>query len=203
MARVAAARWLVPVVAVATETATTETGDSVLVTDTRSDMAAVTLTAPDGSRALPIFTSLEALARWDADRTTRAGDRGGRGPVGDQRVLRRARRRRRLGARDGPAAEHAVGARAGPGVGSQPRGPARRGRRVRGLSGEEDLVTGHRIEAGEPAGGGVLRVVLTLSAGLDAETVSAVATRVGERLATDGETRARIDSLTFALETAP
>jgi hypothetical protein len=32
--------------------------------------------------------------------------------------------------------------------------------------------------------------------------VSEVATRIGERIATDGETRARIDSLTFALEAA-
>jgi hypothetical protein len=44
--------------------------------------------------------------------------------------------------------------------------------------------------------------VLTLEPGLDAALVQAVATRIGERIATDGETRARIDALTFALETA-
>jgi len=47
-----------------------------------------------------------------------------------------------------------------------------------------------------------LRVVLTLEPGLDADLVSAIATRIGERIATDGETRARIDALTFALEAA-
>ena len=35
-----------------------------------------------------------------------------------------------------------------------------------------------------------------------AEQAGAIATRIGERVATDGETRARIDGLTFALEAA-
>jgi hypothetical protein len=69
------------------------------------------------------------------------------------------------------------------------------------LAGEPD-VTGHRLEAGEPAGAGVLRVVLLLTAGLDGAQVGAIAARVGEQIATDGETRARIDALTFALEVA-
>ncbi|MEO7448780.1 MAG: SseB family protein, partial [Humibacillus sp.] len=59
---VAAARWLVPVVAVADEV--DHSGG--LTVDTRSDMAAVTLTSPDGSRALPVFTSLTSLAVWDS-----------------------------------------------------------------------------------------------------------------------------------------
>ena len=63
-------------------------------------------------------------------------------------------------------------------------------------------MAGHRLEAGEPSGAGVLRIVLLLKAGLDGEQVGAIATRVGERIATDGETRARIDALTFALEVA-
>src|SRR5204863_2813758 len=33
--------------------------------DTRTDMAIITLVAPDGRRALPLFTSVEALAAWD------------------------------------------------------------------------------------------------------------------------------------------
>jgi hypothetical protein len=66
----------------------------------------------------------------------------------------------------------------------------------------EGDVSGHRVEAGEPAGAGVLRVVLALEPGLDADHVGEIATRIGERIATDGETRARIDALTFALETA-
>ena len=65
----------------------------------------------------------------------------------------------------------------------------------------ERAVADHRLEPGEPAGAGVLRVVLRLPAGLDGDGVSALATRIGERIATDGETRARIDALSFALET--
>src|SRR3954469_13146919 len=61
MAYAARARWLVPVVAVAAEV--DDSGPHTV--DTRSDMAAVTLTSPDGSRALPMFTSLESLAAWD------------------------------------------------------------------------------------------------------------------------------------------
>jgi hypothetical protein len=44
--------------------------------------------------------------------------------------------------------------------------------------------------------------VLTLRAGLAAEEVQALATRVGERIATDGESRARIDALAFAIRQA-
>src|SRR4051794_3693070 len=61
MEHAAQARWLVPVVAVASEV--DESGPHAV--DTRSDMAAVTLTSADGSRALPMFSSLESLAAWD------------------------------------------------------------------------------------------------------------------------------------------
>jgi hypothetical protein len=45
----------------------------------------------------------------------------------------------------------------------------------------------------------VLGVVLDLRPGLSPEQVRGIATRVGERLATDGELRARIDGLAFRL----
>jgi hypothetical protein len=67
---------------------------------------------------------------------------------------------------------------------------------------EEPTVVACTGEAGEPAGAGVLRVVLTLRAGLAADEVQALATRIGERVATDGETRARIDALAFAIRQA-
>ncbi|MGC1207341.1 MAG: SseB family protein, partial [Ornithinimicrobium sp.] len=50
---VSQARLIIPIVAVPGE-------------DASSDMAAVTLSAPDGRKALPAFTSAEQLARWDA-----------------------------------------------------------------------------------------------------------------------------------------
>jgi hypothetical protein len=59
------ARLLVPVVAVLGEAETDEA--SGLRRDKTSEMAVPTLTAPGGRRALPAFTSTEALARWNAD----------------------------------------------------------------------------------------------------------------------------------------
>ncbi|MBQ0865682.1 SseB family protein [Streptomyces smyrnaeus] len=58
------ARLLVPVVAVLTEA---ETGEDGLRRDKTSEMAVPTLNAPGGRRALPAFTSTEALARWRPD----------------------------------------------------------------------------------------------------------------------------------------
>ncbi|MGW5119542.1 SseB family protein, partial [Streptomyces noursei] len=58
------ARLLVPVVAVLGEV---ETGPDGLRREKTSDMAVPTLTAPDGRRALPAFTSTETLQRWRPD----------------------------------------------------------------------------------------------------------------------------------------
>lgn len=59
----AASRLLVPIMAVATETGTTAHG---LTGDNGADMAMVSITAPDGSRILPVFSSVAALAAWQA-----------------------------------------------------------------------------------------------------------------------------------------
>ncbi|WP_314173292.1 SseB family protein [Streptomyces winkii] len=64
LAALAEARLLVPVVAVLGETETDESG---LRREKSSEMAVPTLTSPGGRRALPAFTSTEALARWDAE----------------------------------------------------------------------------------------------------------------------------------------
>ncbi|MFE0426889.1 SseB family protein, partial [Streptomyces sp. NPDC058953] len=61
LAALAEARLLVPVVAVLGEVETDENG---LRREKTSDMAVPTLTAGD-RRALPAFTSMETLARWD------------------------------------------------------------------------------------------------------------------------------------------
>ncbi|MGY5766374.1 SseB family protein [Brachybacterium sp. DNPG3] len=60
-AAIAGARLLVPIMAVATETGTTAHG---LTGDNGADMAMVSITAPDGSRTLPVFTAVAELARW-------------------------------------------------------------------------------------------------------------------------------------------
>lgn len=63
VAALAGVRLLVPVVAVlGEEERTSRTGP---VGDKSADMALVTLTAPDGRRTLPVFTSTAALAAWD------------------------------------------------------------------------------------------------------------------------------------------
>ncbi|MCK7627002.1 SseB family protein [Streptomyces sp. RS10V-4] len=64
LSALAGARLLVPVVAVLGEV---ETGPDGLRREKTSDMAVPTLTAPDGRRALPAFTSMATLHRWRPD----------------------------------------------------------------------------------------------------------------------------------------
>ncbi|WP_242497536.1 SseB family protein [Nocardioides oleivorans] len=58
------ARLLVPVVAVLGEVEVDEQG---LAHDKSSDMAAVLVQAPDGSKGLLAFTSTETMTRWDPE----------------------------------------------------------------------------------------------------------------------------------------
>lgn len=180
MGVVARSRWLVPI-----------------VTDPDADLAAVTLAGPGGQRALPVFSSLGALSEWDAgarpvpvsaDRAAQAAVRDGCDvilvDVGSthETVLRPsmvwalAQRRAWLTAYRDPFVAKAV---------------------ARAVAEEPDVL---RHEPGPGAlGTGALVVTLGLRAGLPAEQVQALATRVGERLATDGELRARVDELVFRL----
>ncbi|SFD39063.1 SseB family protein [Streptomyces aidingensis] len=64
LAALARSRLLVPVVAVLGEA---ETGPDGRRREKHSDMALLTLQDPGGRRALPVFTSAGALARWRAD----------------------------------------------------------------------------------------------------------------------------------------
>ncbi|AXK45622.1 SseB family protein [Brachybacterium saurashtrense] len=61
VAALTTARVLVPIMAVATETGTTAHG---LTGDNGADMAMVSITAPDGTSVLPLFTSVAALSAW-------------------------------------------------------------------------------------------------------------------------------------------
>lgn len=61
VAAIAGSRLLVPIMAVATEEGETAHG---LTGDNGADMAMVSLTAPDGTRVLPVFTSAAALSSW-------------------------------------------------------------------------------------------------------------------------------------------
>ena len=194
MRAVEGARFLVPVVAEATEV--DARGQHVV--ETSVDMAAVTLVAPDGTRALPVFSGAEALAAWDpqARPVPVTPARVGQAAVSEAcdvvvvdvagpatRVLRAsmvwalAQQRPWRPAATDPFVARSVAA---------------------AVAGEGD-VTAHALEEGRPAGAGVLGIVLHLRPGLDPEEVRAVATRVGERLAADGELRARVDGLAFRI----
>ena len=64
-AALAASRLLVPVIAVLGDDPA-PVGPGGLPVDTSADMAVATLVAPDGARALPVFTSLATLQAWDS-----------------------------------------------------------------------------------------------------------------------------------------
>lgn len=196
VAAVAAARLLVPVVAEPAEVDDSG-GAGGLAVEKQTDMAAVTLVAPDGTRALPVFTCLDAIATWDpksrpvpvsAARAAQAavGERCDvmvldlAGPVTvalrPSMVWALAQQREWLPAHEDDVVHRAVDAA------------------VRA----QESVVAHRLGPG-PEGQGVLRVELELVPGLSPEQVEQVATAVGERLATDGEVRARIDGLAFSI----
>jgi hypothetical protein len=194
MRAVEASRFVVPIVADLTEA--DASGD--LTVDTQVDMAAVTLVAPDGQRALPVFTGTQALADWDpaARPVPVTPARAGQAAVSEgcdvivvdvagpaPRVLR-------------PSMVWALAQQ-------RPWEPAHTDafveRSVTAAVRDEGDVTASEVEEGNPRGEGVLGVVLTLRPGLAADEVRAIATRVGERLATDGELRARIDGLAFRI----
>lgn len=192
----AASRLLVPVVAVPGEV----DASSGLPADVSSDMAAITLVAPDGRRALPAFTGLAALHRWDpsarpvpvpASRAAEAAVQEGcqvivldvgapRSSLPSGYALRPsmvwalAMRRPWLPAHEDPHVRTAV---------------------TRAVSAETE-VTGHRLDDG---GGGALRITVALRPGLDRQAVHELVRRIGERVAADGETRARIDALAFTV----
>ena len=66
MRAVAHARLLVPIVAAPSELH--DSGELMLEksgVNSATDMAVVTLTSPDGHRALPVFSSLAELSAWD------------------------------------------------------------------------------------------------------------------------------------------
>jgi SseB protein N-terminal domain len=220
MRAVAQARLLIPIVAVPGETgdsgALDGSGDSDSSSESdvsggpdqsrerpagkSTDMAVVTLTSPDGQRAFPVFSSLAALTAWDptARPTPVTSSRAAQGAVSEgcdvllldcgsarERVLRPsmlwalAQQREWLPAHADPFVAQAL---------------------VRATADERDVVG--CVGEADPAAAGILRVVLRLREGLDAAGVQALATRIGERIATDGEARARIDGLSFTIHQA-
>ena len=202
MRAVADARLLVPIVAAPTEVdGSGELAVELFALNSATDMAVVTLTSPDGQRALPVFSSLAALSAWDAAARPSpvTSSRAAQAAVyercdvmlldlgsGHECVLRPsmvwalAQQREWLPAHTDPFVAQALS---------------------RATADESDVFDCVG-EEGDPAGAGILRVLLRLRAGLDSAQVQALATRVGEQIATDGEARARIDGLTFTIRQA-
>lgn len=194
MQLLATARLLVPIVA---EPVETDVQDG-LTLDKQTDMAAVTLVAPDGERALPVFTSLTALAAWDADARPV--------PVTSARAAQAAVSERCdvivvdvAGPRTRALRPSMVWALAQEREWLPPHADPFVDQAVARAVAEEPKVIAHHIEEGAPAGHGILGVAMELAPGLEPSDVQAVATRVGERLATDGELRARVDGLAFRI----
>lgn len=199
MAALAQARLLVPVVATAADLATGGGASSSGRVEQTAEMAVVTLTAPGGQRGMPVFSGLAALAAWDpaARPVPVTSAHAAQAVVAEgcdvllldlgsphAQVLRPsmvwalAQRRAWLPAHEDPFVREAV---------------------QRAAAGEPDVVA-CQTGPGPTQAPATLTVTLTLAPGLDQEQVQALATRVAERLATDGETRARIDGLSFRLQ---
>lgn len=192
VAALAPARVFVPVVAVLGETG--ESSLTGLVGDKSADMALVTLTAPDGRQALPVFSSAVALAAWDARarpvpvRARRAAlsavddgcdllvvDPGGAGVVVPRPALWAL-------AKDEPwvpSPRHPAVARAVAEV-------------TEDVGRHEPSLAGGGCEPGRRA---ELAVVLRLRPGLDRDALAALTTRVSQALAARTEVADLVDSL--------
>jgi len=201
MCRVAAARWIVPLVAAPTSVEGVAGPLDEHGVERSADLAVVTLTAPDGRRALPIFTSAAALGAWhvgarpvpvSAVRAAQAAltegcevvviDVGSNGATELRPSMVRALSEGRewRPAHLDPLVAQSVSRAVAP----------------------EQSVVENRLAEGAPTGSGTLRVVLGIAPGLRQVDIEALTTRVAERLASDREFRARVDELTFALATS-
>lgn len=198
VAALAAARLIVPIVAVPSEI----DDSSGIPVDAVSDMASVTLVAPDGQQALPAFTSTAALASWNPDARPV--------PVTAQRAaLAAVQEGCEFIPLDLPAPPGAPVFTLTPSMVwalamDRPWVPAHEDEHVAAAVAtalqDEELVAAHALAPGPD---GALLVELALPPGLAGEDLQALVTRVGERIAADGETRARIEALAFRVTTDP
>lgn len=195
MRGLAKARLIVPVTAVASELGEGVDGTAF---DKEADMAVALLEHPDGRTALPVFTSMTALAAFDSSLRPVPVDaaKAAQAAVSERAdlmvldcaseqafevrasmVWALAQQREWLPAHEDPFVEASIA-------------------RVCSV---HDQVTGHILSAGAPDGQGVLQIELTLVPGLTQEGIQQLVTTIAEELATDGELRARVDGLSFAI----
>ncbi len=188
-------RVFAPVVAAPGETEETAHGTA----DKSADMALALLTRPDGSRALPLFTGLDALTAWDPRARpvpvpVATAALAGAQEECDVLVLDPA----------GPVAFVVRRAAFWSLARSAPWVPSPLDESVdaavrAALAGLSEL-RGIRCEPGEDA---ELRVVLGVVPGLDARGVTELSQSVGERLAADETVADHVESLELRVLPAP
>lgn len=194
VAAVAQARLIVAVVAVPSEI----DESSGIPVDAVSDMASVTLVAPDGQRALPAFTSTAALAAWNA--------RARPVPVTAQRAALAAVQEGcdmiplDLPAPPGPAActlrPSMVWALAQGRTWLPAHEDPRVASAVAQAVADQPAVLHHRLGDGDD---GQLQVQLRLRPGLQQRQVQELVAAISHYLTSDEQTRTRIDALGFQL----
>ncbi|KAD3515424.1 SseB family protein [Arthrobacter yangruifuii] len=205
VASLATARVFVPIVAVLGEEAESDHG---LAADKQADMALVSLTAPDGRKALPVFTSVAALEHWHSEARPVAvyANRAALSAVAEDAqllvidpgaeftfVVRRpamwalAQQQEWTPSYTDAALAAVAEAAAAPDP------------RIRAVILQQGPGTASRTAGGAPvAGGGAgpeLRMVLQLAPGLDPQDISALAAGLQQRLTANPEFVERVDSL--------
>ena len=191
------ARLLIPLVA---EKGDEGIGAHGLAVDKTQELSIVTVAAPDGRRVLPVFTSVEAMKRWDAAARPVPADgvRTALAAADDDTDL--IVHRPRLGHRVRHPPPGGLGDRAGPAVGAElhlARGVRRPAREHRGRARRLDLpsrpATRARLRGPE------LVVRLELMQGLEKAELDAVLARLAARWAADDRIAVLVDSLTVKL----
>ncbi|MBF4463588.1 MULTISPECIES: SseB family protein [unclassified Rathayibacter] len=196
------ARLLIPLVA-----HLGEEGEGVdgLRADKSQELAIVTVAGPDGRTVLPVFSSVEAMRRWDASARPVPVD---------------ARRAAVAAVAEGtevmvldPASEHEFVVRR-PALWAIAEGTPWRSSpsdlevlaALRSGADREEAVVSLAVHAGDPAQrlrGAELVIALELRPGLDEEALHALLARLGEGWAADEVVAARVDSMTLQLVAAP
>lgn len=202
MDRLARARVLVPIVATPSAAAAAQHGVVGEDLEDSAQMATVTLTAPDGRTAFPVFTGVEAVQAWDpqARPTPKLMPEVARTAVeegcdtllidlgsshaavlGLPHLWALAQERPWFPPHEDPVVRLAV---------------------AEAAQGVDGLIRARAEDGKAFHGPGVLRLVLVLRPGLDEAAVETIVTLLGHRLAADPEVRIRIDDLAVVLHTA-
>jgi hypothetical protein len=189
-AALGSARVLVPVVAVLGDEPV-PVGPSGLPADKAADMAVAVLVAPDGTRALPVFSSLAALTAWSptARPVPAEGARAALSAVQDGCSLIVVDP---AGPRTAVVRRPVVWALAQGRPWLPPAEDPEVLAAVRAAAGAAPDVAGVRAEPGEGSG---LRVALAVRPGLDAARLSALVEAVREQLSASDLLAERVESL--------